>query len=497
MHEKMNNNLREDPGTVEWKRKEANGSSTIVPSESGTIMKGAFFKAWSFLKKAWELGVDDPRKVIHCLKVGVALTIVSLFYYMRPLYEGLGGTSMWAIMTVVVIFEYTVGATVCKCLNRATGTLLAGFLAVGVHWIASQSGENFEPVVVGVSVFLLASAATFSRFIPVIKARFDYGAMIFILTFSLVSVSGYRVEKLFYLARQRLSTIIIGISICVVITTLICPIWAGEELHHLITRNMDKLANSLDCCAVQYFDSSGGTNSSEKEFEKKLQGYKCVMNSKATEETMAGFAIWEPAHGRFSFQHPWNQYVKIGASMRDCAYGIEALSSCLISENQGPDLIKKHLSDLCLRVSTTSSSVIRELATNINTMRKSVKLDFLIEEMNISVKELQDKLKSLPGILIPPPGQEVEQCENDNESELILTAIPIPLAEVIPIATFALLLIEIEARVEGIVDAVEELETLAEFKPADDDKTKQNQLRNINLLNRRKDEETMGVIQMV
>ncbi|XP_058203686.1 aluminum-activated malate transporter 10-like [Rhododendron vialii] len=494
----MNSNLREDPGTVEWKRKEANGSSTIVPSESGTIMNGAFFKAWSFLKKAWELGVDDPRKVIHCLKVGVALTIVSLFYYMRPLYEGLGGTSMWAIMTVVVIFEYTVGATVCKCLNRATGTLLAGFLAVGVHWIASQSGENFEPVVVGVSVFLLASAATFSRFIPVIKARFDYGAMIFILTFSLVSVSGYRVEKLFYLARQRLSTIIIGISICVVITTLICPIWAGEELHRLIIHNMDKLANSLDCCAVQYFDSSGGTNSSDKEFEKKLQGYKCVMNSKATEETMAGFAIWEPAHGRFSFQHPWNQYVKIGASMRDCAYGIEALSSCLISENQGPDLIKKHLSDLSLRVSSNSSIVIRELATNIKTMRKSVKLDFLIEEMNVSVKELQDKLKSLPGLLIPPPGPEVEQSENDNsKSELISTAIPIPLVEVIPVATFASLLIEIEARVEGIVDAVEELETLAEFKPANDDKTKQNQPRNINLSNRLKDEGTMGVIQMV
>lgn len=160
-------------------------------------------------------------------------------------------------------------------MNRATGTFLAGFLAVGVHWIASQSGENFEPVIVGASVFLLglfifpskiryflicilhkshslvlvfaASAATFSRFIPVIKARFDYGAMIFILTFSLVSVSGYRVEKLFDMAHQRLSTIIIGISICIVIATLICPIWAGEELHRLIIHNMDKLANSLDC----------------------------------------------------------------------------------------------------------------------------------------------------------------------------------------------------------------------------------------------------------
>lgn len=109
LHQKMNNNVQEDPGTVECKRKEANGLSTVVPSESGTIRNSISSKAWSFLKKAWELGVDDPRKVIHCLKVGVALTIVSLFYYIRPLYEGLGGTSMWAVMTVVVIFEYTVG----------------------------------------------------------------------------------------------------------------------------------------------------------------------------------------------------------------------------------------------------------------------------------------------------------------------------------------------------------------------------------------------------
>lgn len=78
------------------------------------------------------------------------------------------------------------------------------------------------------------------------KARFDYGAMIFILTFSLVTVSGYRVDKLFDMAHQRISTIIIGTSLCIFVTMFICPIWAGEELHILISRNMDKLANSLD-----------------------------------------------------------------------------------------------------------------------------------------------------------------------------------------------------------------------------------------------------------
>jgi hypothetical protein len=60
-----------------------------------------------------------------------------------------------------------------------------------------------------------ASAATFSRFIPEVKTRFDYGVSIFILSFSLVAVSSYRVEELRPLALQRISTIFIGVAICV------------------------------------------------------------------------------------------------------------------------------------------------------------------------------------------------------------------------------------------------------------------------------------------
>lgn len=52
---------------------------------------------------------DDPRRVTHSLKVGIALTLVSLLYYWRPLYDGFGVAGMWAILTVVVVFEFTVG----------------------------------------------------------------------------------------------------------------------------------------------------------------------------------------------------------------------------------------------------------------------------------------------------------------------------------------------------------------------------------------------------
>lgn len=104
---------------LEWRIRVEDGSSeTLVPAASlasrvwlglKNMIVSLVLKVWRFLQKAWNLAVDEPRKVIHCLKVGIALTFVSLFYYMRPLYDGVGGNAMWAIMTVVVVFENTVG----------------------------------------------------------------------------------------------------------------------------------------------------------------------------------------------------------------------------------------------------------------------------------------------------------------------------------------------------------------------------------------------------
>lgn len=60
-------------------------------------------------RTAWEVGKEDPRRVVHSLKVGLALTLVSLLYLMEPLFKGIGKNAMWAVMTVVVVMEFTVG----------------------------------------------------------------------------------------------------------------------------------------------------------------------------------------------------------------------------------------------------------------------------------------------------------------------------------------------------------------------------------------------------
>ncbi|KAM7525405.1 hypothetical protein LguiA_015307 [Lonicera macranthoides] len=60
-------------------------------------------------RTVWNVGREDPRRVIHALKVGSSLTLVSLLYLLEPLFEGVGQNAIWAVMTVVVVLELTAG----------------------------------------------------------------------------------------------------------------------------------------------------------------------------------------------------------------------------------------------------------------------------------------------------------------------------------------------------------------------------------------------------
>ncbi|KAL2527763.1 BHLH domain-containing protein [Abeliophyllum distichum] len=222
-----------------------------------------------------------------------------------------------------------------------------------------------------------------------------------------------------------------------------------------------------------------------QEHAEELLLYNCVLNSKALEESMANYARWEPAHGGFNFQHPWKQYLKIGALTRNCAYCIEALNSCINSENQALVIIDEHL-----RVSSSSSRILKELATSINTMTRSSKLDISLDEMNCSIQELQNYMKNLSGLIREP---EAKSFENEKKEAVVLTINDVDVLEIMPLITFASLLIEIAGRVEQVVDAVEELANLAEFKDAAVDKTKQNQLNRSVLC----DEENLKTLEKV
>eukprot|EP00258_Populus_trichocarpa_P012679 XP_002322786.3 aluminum-activated malate transporter 8 [Populus trichocarpa] len=417
---------------------------------------GHFTHAWSWFK-AWpgeakakaikvakstkKLGEDDPRRVIHSLKVGLALTFVSFFYYSRPLYDGFGQSGMWAVLTVVVIFEFTVGGTLSKGLYRGLATFLACALGFGASNLASLFGRKAQPIVLGILVFLLAAASTFTRFFPRIKARYDYGVVIFILTFSLVSVSGYRVEKLLVLAHQRLSTILIGGAICILLS-FIFPVWAGEDLHKLVASNVEKLAKYLEGFGGEFFQPlEDGRNVKVSNTDKSfLRGYKNVLNSKSTEESMANLARWEPRHGRFGFRHPWKQYLKIGSLSRQCAYQIEALDAYINSHNQAPLKFRCKIRGPCTRMSIECSMALESLASAIKTMT-------LPSSANVHVENSKNAIKDLKIA--------IETVSLDQDQDLLA---------IVPAATVASIIIEIVKCVENLSESVHELSNLAHFK---------------------------------
>ncbi|GKV31937.1 hypothetical protein SLEP1_g40590 [Rubroshorea leprosula] len=414
--------------------------------------KGVFSRAWSCLKalpcdikeKAFQvgngirkLGHDDPRRVIHSLKVGIALTLVSLLYYVRPMYHSFGVSGMWAVLTVVVVFEFTVGGTLSKGINRGIATILAGALGVGAKHFASLFGQKGESIVLGILVFLLAAAATFTRFLPLIKARYDYGVLIFILTFSMVAVSGYRVEEILALACERISTILIGGATCIVVSIFICPVWAGEDLHNSVASNLGKLADYLEGFGSVYFQSSEEEGTKEdKSFH---QGYKSVLNSKNMSESLANFARLEPCHGRFRFCHAWKQYLKIGALAQQCAYQIEAINGYVHSDVHAPLEFQSKIQESCTRMSTESGMVLRALATAIKAMTEPSSANPHLENAKAAVEDLQTALK----------------CVFLEASDLLA---------IVPAAMVASILVEIVKYVENISVAVYELSKQARFK---------------------------------
>uniref|UniRef100_M1AWI0 Uncharacterized protein n=2 Tax=Solanum tuberosum TaxID=4113 RepID=M1AWI0_SOLTU len=100
-------------------------------------------------------------------------------------------------------------------------------------------------------------------------------------------------------------------------------------------------------------------------------------------------------------------------------------------------------------------------------MRKSSRMDMLIQEKSNAIQELETLMEQLSGLLIIQP----KNVKDDQEKPVIRTSSTnvIPLIEIIPTATFASLVIEIATRIEGVVDVVEELSKLAKFKLEDAD----------------------------
>ncbi|XP_062073675.1 aluminum-activated malate transporter 14-like [Humulus lupulus] len=451
-------------------------------------------------RAAVKMGKEDPRKVTHSLKVGLALTLVSLLYLLEPLFAGIGDNAIWAVMTVVVVLESTAGATLCKGLNRGFGTFIAGSLAFFIEFIANESGRVFRAVFIGTSVFLIGAITTYMRFFPNIKKNFDYGVMIFLLTFNLIAVSSYRIDNVLKIAHERLYTIAIGCGICLLMTLLVFPHWSGENLHNSTVSKLESLAKSIDACVNEYFDETEETYDDSNE-DPIYEGFKAVLDSKSNDETMALHASWEPRHSRHCYRCPWQQYVKLGAALRQFGYTVAALHGCLRTQIQTPRPIRVLLKDPCIRLSAEVSKVLKELGNSIRN-RSHCSPEILTDNLNKALQDLNTAITTQPrfgstnmkkpndgleqqqqqqmpqkffsGVLSLSKREQLQtskdQLDDTDQSNKLskqmskITITSLEFSEALPLAAFASLLAEAVAKLDLVITEVEELGKQACFR---------------------------------
>ncbi|QCE08753.1 Aluminum-activated malate transporter [Vigna unguiculata] len=454
--------------------------------------------AW---RTAVKVGKEDPRRVVHSLKVGFALTLVSLLYLIKPLFEGIGQNAMSAVLTVVVVMEFTVGATLGKGLNRGLGTLLAGSLAFLVEYVADIPGRIFQAVFIGSAVFILGAVTTYVRFIPHIKKNYDYGVMIFLLTFNLITVSSYRVDNVWAIAKDRIATIAIGGGLCLVLSLLLFPNWSGEDLHNSTIAKLEGLANSVQACVVRYFNDSENQETQDDASDDLIyKGYKAVLDSKSKDETLALQASWEPRWSNYWHRIPWRQYKVVGVTLLHFSYTIVALHGCLLSEIQTPGSIRALYKDSCIRLAEEVSKALRELANSIRNKRQ-FSPQALSDSINEALQNLNDELKSQPQLFLGSknfggtthaeeetrvsvssfrsdcsPKFEYKSRELSGEmsveghkkvlkplmSKIVMTSLEF--SEALPFAAFTSMLVEMVAKLDHVIDAVDDLAKLSRFR---------------------------------
>ncbi|KAL8141855.1 hypothetical protein V2J09_014887 [Rumex salicifolius] len=437
---------------------------------------GFCFSSRNLRRKAWfswirliefggnlvEMGKLDPRTILFAAKLSIALMIVSVLVMIKQPFNEIGFYSFWALLTVIVMFEYSVGEILHKGFHRLVAIFLGGGLGLSMAALCSLIG-GWEKVSTAILITIAGFYAAYIKLYPSVKP-YSSGFQVFLLVFCSIILSGYSSAGSIHVALTVFLVMALSAAICLVVNACIFPSWAGDSLRESLVKNLIKLADSLEGCVEGYLNHDGYERIpfeilTYQAFDDPLySSYRSILESTSHENSLVRNACWEPSFLRYKMlKYPWKSYGRLSGAIRHCALMIMALHGCVMSDIQASSTIKHKYSEELKRVSDEASKVLHELAEKIKTREKLDSIEILHEAMT-AAEILHIKANQGSDLLVVRTKQSRDMFTmGEDRSDLT------------SLGSFSFLMVEFIMRLGFLVDSFHELSEEANYREPNDD----------------------------
>ena len=193
------------------------------------------------------------RRIVLAAKVGVAAAITGLLALMPSAHAMSGGKGPWAVITVTIVMQATLGATVSKVVQRCLGTACAAVCAAVAGSAARQLPTPWNMCIVLAAILFCTVALNFTSTSPdPCLANWSYAFFMFYLTFDFLALQAY--NELVSDSLWRVVMILIGAATALLVAILPPQLNASDLVQLMLADMLRSTATAFEAAVSAYAD---------------------------------------------------------------------------------------------------------------------------------------------------------------------------------------------------------------------------------------------------